>query len=403
MTDRFHFDTPDSSENPNFQERAGNFAVNQLRESLPQELISIDGSLPNGIFKPSDGQTEVGRVLILANINLIASSDPTNLDKLIGSLSSITTNKELSDDLIDFINRANFIRELLLHRGKKIFILGFLSQRITSDGKIMLSDLGEFIKEYSNLDVDIIATITSFLSVLFNEDKTIEFKALEDFLSGHITYQIPIVYKRILDGRFALEREISFYRLLAENGFNTLCALSITPLSKDTDQYEKEGAYEFTLEQKGMVTFREDAYIIDESNGILLTFFSELARLHSLKIFHGDPHFENIAYRVDENGHVIIIFDLVRTSIQRDSEGSQRRLDFDLSIVISNISKSLSDTKTSSTIEEKNEAIDYVSRCYHTYLDSLDASGTFSQEIIEATRQTLAQAIVEHKILLGID
>lgn len=404
MTDQFRLDNYEPN-TPQYQKIAGNYALEQLRGTLPSDLISINGFLPNGIFKPSDGQTEVGRILISTQINLLSLTDPANLDRLQNSLRSISTNPELSDSLVDFVNRVRFIRSLLLPNGNKLFYKGFISTRSGNHEDISLTEIVQFIKQYSELDIseESEESIVYKLSLLFNSEDRIEVSDLNRLVNGEISFPIPLVYKRITGGEDALMREINFYKLLSEKQFHTLCALNIMPLATDSDQYGNKGTYEFTLEEEDIITFREDARLFDPDNKILLTFFQELARLHNLKFFHGDPHFENIGYKIDKNGHIIIIFDLVRASIQGDPEVSQRRLDFDLSIVISNISKSLSDTKSSSDIEEKNEAIDYVSRCYHTYIDSLAESGTFSQENIEATRQTLAQAIVEHKILLAID
>lgn len=402
MTDQFSFDNHEPTA-PEYQDRAGNFVLEQLRNAIPPELISIDEFQPNGIYKPSDGQTEVGRILISTQLNLNSLSEQTSLAQLKNILSSISTNQELSEDLLDFIERANIIRSLLLPRGKIVFYKGFTSYWRSSKEIIPLEDIAKFIKLYSETLDSTEEDIISVLSVLFNTTDGIDLVTLDNFLNGSIRYTLSIVYKRISDGDTALEREITFYRLLSKNGFHTLCAFSITPLSSDVDQYDREGAYEFTLEEKGMVTFREDANLFDESNKILLTFFQELARLHNLYIFHGDPHFENIGYKLGQDGNVIIIFDLVRSSIQKDFTLRTRSLDFDLSVLIANISKSLIDIVNRKGAEEKNNAILYVSKCYSLYLDDLDKSGRFTREELDSARRILREAIANHKLLLGID
>lgn len=124
----------------------------------------------------------------------------------------------------------------------------------------------------------------------------------------YFIHNVPFVYKKYARSyEDAAARELFLYKKYDEAGLNTLCALT-------KGGADKASVIIYTLREMDINFLSHAPNIFDSKVGIFRQLMAEIGKLHASFLTHGDLHFNNIGYKVGDDGNIIIFIDLARGS-----------------------------------------------------------------------------------------
>lgn len=294
------------------------------------------------------------------------------LNQFCKAIETISTNNSIAASLRKQVTNANQLR-LVIQNDKRAFNSFYMK----SPQNIPLIDIAEFLQQYfPGTPKPSIAQIRDLIYFLF-QNSTVDKDVLMDFVNGSYIYKLPLVYKRLgaIEGSYDQVRHaIQGYEFLSDHDFGTFCTLKV--VGHDVNG----GFYEFTQHDRKMILFAEAGKLIEPENKVLLSLFQELARLHNLYFFHGDLHFENIGYRIDKNGNVIIFFDLDRATLPSDEMKTPYLLVADLKIILFSLGPRVRALLIGGELTQEKRK--YLKSCFNEYRQAIVNSGKYSRGVI---------------------
>lgn len=178
-----------------------------------------------------------------------------------------------------------------------------LAERIRSvDGILQPSDgetisLSEIIRRLDQKDDNPITEID--LSLTFNViDELPTFIISQIEKENKLIIPFDVVYKdynhdAISDPKATAESELDYYNLLAELGFNTLCAIR-------TKSDERRTGQVITIHDPHFISFAHMREVFVQGSDILENLFEDLLKLHRAAFVHRDLHVGNYAMYTSE-------------------------------------------------------------------------------------------------------
>lgn len=180
----------------------------------------------------------------------------------------------------------------------------------------------------------------------------------------YFIHNVQFVYKRYLRSyEEAAAREIFLYKKYDEAGLNTLCAL------------KKGGADQasvviYTIRDMDINFLSHAPNIFDSKVGIFRQLMAEIGKLHASFLTHGDLHFNNIGYKVGDDGNIIIFIDLARGSY--GGKTIQRYIANDTTPLVGSLLYVLEDVINAGelTDDDRRDAIDAIHKYFDTVIKS---------------------------------
>lgn len=296
-------------------------ALEFFEQIFEPNQVSISDTSINFYKKEYIDKDKVEVGVFTVNIKL----DIENSDQLMQDLLQRTSSPEIVEYLHNKIIAAKRLKEFLSRKNIQLEGETLTIQELT---KICFPEINTRTLQYIfDKTVNGVINVGDIRNILDN---------------NLLNADLELTYKRIHNGRQAIKNEIENYRIFAEKGFNTFCALNTIPLDQSEAGSNDNAAFIYTLNVKNLIVIAEEGNLFSQANLVLSQMLSEVARMYNAGLTHGDLHFRNVGYKKEKRKNVII-FDLVRST--HDGENHSDRVMRDLLIFRNSILAMVSETR----------------------------------------------------------